>query len=112
MRNEALFVGPNHLAFTSHTDRSQNVVTGAHGISDASLVELSNHPCGSTLQLVLKDDEANKLQVAFSFIALQLLYFHPAQFALVSGSTGNYTVSLVRVVIQQLVIVRRNCGKE
>lgn len=112
MRDEALFIGPNHFAFTSHTDRSQNVVTGAHGISDASLVELSNHTGRSALQLVLKDDEANKLQVAFSFITLQLLYFHPAQLALVSGGTGNDAVSLVRVVIQQLIVVRRNCSKE
>lgn len=100
MWDEALFIGTNHLAFASHTDRSQDVVARAHDISNTSLVELGNDLGRSTLQLVLKDDEACKLQVAFSLSAGQLLYFHPAEFALVSSGTGNHAVSLVRIVVQ------------
>lgn len=100
VRDEALFIGTNHLAFTSHTDRSQDVVARAHDISNSSLVKLRNHFGRSTLQLVLEDDKACKLQVAFSFSTCQLLHFHPAKFALVSGGTGNHAVSLVRIVVQ------------
>jgi hypothetical protein len=99
MGDETLFIRSNHLAFTSNTDCSQDVVARAHGIANTSLVELRYDLGRSALQLVLKYNEASEFQVAFSFGTCHLLYLHPAKLALVSGSTGNHAVSLVSVVV-------------
>lgn len=105
MRNEALFISTDHLTLPCHTDRSQYIVAGTHNITNPSLVEFRDNLRGSWFQLILENNEANKLQVTFSISAGELLDLHPAQFSFVFRGARNHSISFMGIMVQEIIIV-------
>lgn len=61
MRHKAVRSLVNQIALPCDTDGSQDVVSSAHDLSDASFSEFIENTCCARLQLVLEDNEPDKI---------------------------------------------------
>jgi hypothetical protein len=98
MRHEAMCSLINQIAFPRHTNGSQNVISSAHDLPDASFCELTQNASSARLQFVLENDESDEVELRLSLFAFRLLDLHPIQFGdMFSGASYN-TVTSVRIV--------------
>lgn len=74
---KAVSVFVHEAAIPRHANGCQDVVARNHDRSNVRLGQLLENPSSRRLQLVLKDDETHKLEIALSLVALHLLTFDP-----------------------------------
>jgi len=99
----------NEIALSGYTNSSQNIISGAHDLSDACFGELVQHPCCAGFQFVFKDDKSDKVQSRFGFCALHLLNLDPVQFGNMFCCTCDDPKATMSIIGKQLFIIAGNC---
>ncbi|KAI6766252.1 hypothetical protein HG530_007322 [Fusarium avenaceum] len=100
----------HETTLSRHADGRQDVVTGHHYCPNVGVKELLNDSRSCRLELVLKNNEANKVKVAFDFTSGHFLSLDPTELLEVTASNTNYTITLVSVPRQKLVIILGDYG--
>jgi hypothetical protein len=100
----------NQITLSCNTDGRQNIVSGAHNLSDPSLRELVQDTSCARLQLVFKYYESNKFKIKFRFFTLHLLDLKPIKFWYVFCGTCNNTITSMCIICQEFFIIAGNWG--
>lgn len=103
--NKAMGLSIHETTLSCHADGRQDVVTGHHYCPNVGVKKLLNDSCSCGLELVLKNNEANKVKVALDFTSGHFLSLDPAELLKMTASNTNYTITLVSVPRQKLVII-------
>lgn len=109
VRNKTVSSLVNEIALSGYTNSSQNIISGAHDLSDACFGELAQHPCCTGFQFVFKDDKSDKVQSRFGFCALHLLNLDPVQFGNMFCCTCDDPKATMSIIGKQLFIIAGNC---
>lgn len=83
--------------FPGHADGCQDIVSCDHDGANVGCKELFQNIGRGGLELVLKDDEPNEIEIALHISSAHLLYFDPAEFFQMSRRASDNSISFVRV---------------
>jgi hypothetical protein len=109
MRDKTVSSLVNEIALSGYTNSSQNIISGAHDLSDSCFGELVQYPCCTGFQFVFKDDKSDKVQSRFGFCALHLLNLDPVQFGNMFCCTCDDPKATMGIISKQLFIIAGNC---
>lgn len=83
---------------TRNTDGRKDIVACYHYSSNVGLKKFLQNSSRAWLELVLENNEANKVKVALSIGTSHLLSLDPTKLLQMPGRTSNYSISFVSVV--------------
>lgn len=75
----------------------QDVVARHHNCANVGGQKLFQYRCSCGLELVLKNDETNKIEVTFNIISSHLLGLDPAELLKMTAGNSNNTITLVSI---------------
>lgn len=87
----------NEVTLPCNADRRQDVVSRTHDLPDTRRRQFVDYARRARFQLVLKDNEAYKLKIAFDVRTGQFLHLDPAEFRYVLCGACNNTVTSIGV---------------
>lgn len=95
-------------AFSRNADGCEDIVSCHHDGTNVGIQELLQHGCRRRLQLVLENNEPDKVEPALDFGPGQLLRLDPAKFRQVPRRAADDSIPLVGVVGKLLVVIARD----
>ena len=107
-RHEAMRVAIQQSAFPRNTNGSEDVVACHHHRANVGVEQLLQHTRRGRLELVLENDEADKVKTALNLVSGHLLRLDPGKLRQMARRTANDAIPLVSVIRQELVVVMRD----
>jgi hypothetical protein len=98
----------DEITLACYTNGSQNVISGAHNLSNARFWEFVQYTCGTGFQFIFEDDESDKVQPRLGLFTLHFLDFDPIKLCNMFCCTCNYPKAAMGVIGKKLFVVRWN----